>query len=175
MMGRIVLLAAIASCADEEPPYDGPCWPLPSEPGGDVELGTGNKFEAMPDVLEVTTSSIQTDSYLQIQARIHGIPGGNADSALDPANPRTMVKVEIPDVAVVLGPDCPATRGYVPSANPDTSELLSPFHLGFGYGFPIDTVEGKQARIVLEVVGSNGLHARTEKVVTLVVPPRETE
>jgi hypothetical protein len=34
---------------------------------------------------------------------------------------------------------------------------------------PLDQVSGKQARITVEVVGSNGLYAKDEKLVTLML------
>jgi hypothetical protein len=34
-------------------------------------------------------------------------------------------------------------------------------------------VDGKQAHVVVEVVGSNGLYAKAEKTITLMIPPMQ--
>jgi hypothetical protein len=176
MLGRsITLVSVLAACGggESEPDaYDGPCWPLPSEPGGEVQMGTGDiAFEEMPDLLVVTSNASQSDPFLMIHSRIRGMPPGNPNDAFDRANPKTKVAADINEGEVVLELACPASIGYVPGDSADSFDLLHSLRLGFGFGFPLATVDGKQARITVEVVGSNGLYARAEKLVTLSIPP----
>lgn len=136
-------------------------------------MGTGDiAFEEMPDPLVVTSNASQSDPFLMIHSRIRGMPPGNADDPFDRANPRTKVAADIVGV-VVLGQDCPASIGYVPASEPDSFDLLHSLRLGFGFGFDLSSVDGKQTVITVEVVGSNGLYARAEKTVTLSVPPSD--
>jgi hypothetical protein len=49
--------------------------------------------------------------------------------------------------------------------------MIHSIKVGFGFGstIPIDQVSGKQARITIGVVGSDGTSATDEKLVTLTV------
>jgi hypothetical protein len=167
-LGAGLLLAACGG--DERPAVDaGPCWPLNATPGGQVELGTGDiSFEPMPNVLPIINNLSQSDPYLQVQSRIHGFPPGSPDDAFDPRNPKTKVSAEIPELGLVLNPEitCPASLGYVASPAPGAYDLVHSLRLGFR-SFPVDQASGKQAHITIEVVGSNGLYAKDEKLVTL--------
>jgi hypothetical protein len=163
----------LASCGDNGSPVvdAGPCWPLKATPGGQVELGTGDiDFEPMPDMVPIISNTSQSDPYLQVHSRIRGLPPGDPRNLFDPRNPKTKVSAVIPELGLVLGMgiDCPATLGYVASPEPGAFDL-SPHSLrvGFGFGFSVDQASGKQARITIEVVGSNGLYAQAEKLVTL--------
>jgi hypothetical protein len=164
---------AFAACGGGESPadaYDGPCWPLPSEPGGEVELGTGDLiFEPMPDVLDVTANASQSDPFLAIHSRIDGLPPGNPEDPFDPSNPRTKVSAVIPELGLTLGVECPSTLGYVESPAGDTFDLIHSLRIGFG-AFPLADLEGVQATVTVEVVGTNRLYTRAEKTVTLSVP-----
>lgn len=167
VLGAGLLLAA---CGSNEHPVDaGPCWPLGDPPS--AQVGTGDiTFEPMPDVLPVISNASQSDPFLQVHARIHGIPPGDPQDTLAPGNPKTMGSVVIPDLGRMLGTAGPATIGYACSSEPGAYDLAYSLHIGFGFGNnPLDQVSGKQARITIEVVGSNGLSARDEKLVTLMV------
>jgi hypothetical protein len=169
-LGAGLLLAACGG--DERPAVDaGPCWPLNATPGGQVQIGTGDiTFEPMPDVLPIINNLSQSDPYLQVHARIHGIPPGNSEDALDPRNPKTKLSAVITDLNPPLDVVfCPASIGYVASSEPGAFDLLHSLRIGF-MKTPLDQVSGKQARITVEVVGSNGLYAKDEKLVTLMTP-----
>jgi hypothetical protein len=161
-------LACGGSCGGESSvtpdAYDGPCWPLPSTPGGEVEMGTGDiRFEPMPEIVPIVINASQGDPFLQVHSRIRGMPGGDPYNAFDPANPRTKVKAVIEDLELTLGVDCPASLGYVESSTPGAFELVRSLRLGFGTLATAREASGKQVTITLEVVGSNGLYAKVEK------------
>jgi hypothetical protein len=167
VLGAGLLLAA---CGSNEHPVDAGCWPLSDPPS--AQIGTGDiTFAPMPDVLPVIINTgAQSDPFLQVHARIHGIPPGDPQDTLAPGNPKTMGSVVIPELGRTLGPDGPATFGYACSPEPGAYDMARSLHIGFGFGDnPLDQVSGKQARITIEVVGSNGLSARDEKLVTLMV------
>jgi hypothetical protein len=160
----------LASCGSTEhiAVDAGPCWPLNATPGGQVELGTGDiAFEPMPDVLPIINNLSQSDPYLLVHARIRGLPPGDPGDIFDPRNPKTKVSATIADLGVQLGVECPASLGYIAAPEPGAFDL-SPhsFRLGFGT-LPPAQASGKQALITIEVVGSNGLSAQAEKLVTL--------
>jgi len=145
----------------------GPCWPLPSTPGGSVELGTGDiVFEPLGDTLEVISSPAQSDPFFQVHARIRGLPPGDANDIFAPGNPKTKARVDIEALGVSIGVDCPATLGYAASTEPGAFDMVTSLHVGFGL-MPIDQVPGKQGRVTVEVVGSDGHYAKAEKLVTL--------
>jgi hypothetical protein len=163
--GASMLLAACGG--HDAPPDAGPCWPLKSTPGGQVELGTGEiDFVPMPAMISIIKNGSQSDPFLQAHARIRGIPPGNPDDFFDPRNPKTKVGAVIDELSLVLGVECPASIGYVPSPESGAFDMLHSLRLGFGT-FPLDQAMGKQVRITIEVVGSNGLYAKDEKLVTL--------
>jgi hypothetical protein len=169
-------LALLAACGDDGGTVadsgGGPCWPLEASPGGEVELGTGDiDFEPMPAMLTIVKNASQSDPFMQLHSRIRGMPPGSKDDPFDPRNPKTKVSAVIEEVNLTLGYPCPASLGYVPSlsAEADTYDLVHSLRLGFG-SFPPDMVSGKQARITIEVVGSNRLYAKDEKLVVLIVP-----
>lgn len=167
-LGAGLLLAA---CGSNEHAVDAGCGPLGGTPS--VEAGTGGiTFEPMPDVLPVFSNNSQSDPYLQIHARIRGIPPGNPDDAFDPSNPKTSEAVVIADLGLTLGPgiDHPGTLGYVCSLAADAYDLIHSIKIGFGFGqTSLDQVSGKQARITIKVVGADGASASDEKLVTLMV------
>lgn len=167
-----VLVVVLAGCSGgESMPDAGPCWPITAKPGGAVEVGTGDiAFEPMPDVLPVTKNASQSDPFLPIHSRIRGMPPGNPDDPFDRANPRTKVSAAIPDLGLVLGVDCPASIGYVEAPVDDAFDLLHSLRIGFGLR-PLAEIHGKQAMITVEVVGSNGVYAKAEKLVLLDAPP----
>jgi hypothetical protein len=123
----------------------------------------------MPAMLPIMMSASQSDPYLQIQSRIHGLPPGNPDDILAPGNPRTKVSATIDELGLTLGVECPASLGYVSSPEAGAFDLVHSLRIGLGT-IPFAQVAGKQARITLEVVGSNGLHAQDVKLVTLMTP-----
>jgi hypothetical protein len=167
-----VFALLLAGCSDKEGmPDAGPCWPLPATPGGEVELGTGDiAFEPMPDVLAITKNASQSDPFLPIHSRIRGIPPGNSNDPFDRTNPRTKVSATIADLGLTLGVDCPASIGYVDAPASGSYDLLHSLRIGLGLR-PLAEVHGKQAMITVEVVGSNGLYAKAEKLVLLDAPP----
>lgn len=173
-MSAVLGALALAACdggehAPDGPP--GPCWPVESTPGGQVALGTGDViFEPMPAVLQISRSAGQSDPFLQIHARMRGMPPGDPDDIFEPTNPRTKATAAIDEVGLMLGSPCPARFGYIAASEPGAFDMIYSYRLGFGT-FPIDQAFGKQARITLEVVGANGLSARDEKLVTLMAPP----
>lgn len=158
----------LASCGGNGGTVDaGPCWPLNAKPGGQVELGTGDiDFEPMPAMLSIVMNGSQSDPFLQVHSRIRGLPPGNPDDPFDSHNPKTKVGATIADLGLVLGVDCPASLGYIPSSEAGAFDMLHSLRLGFGTR-PLDQLSGKQIRITIEVVGSNGLYAQDEKLVTL--------
>jgi hypothetical protein len=167
-------LTLLASCGgghaapDARPDVPtGPCWPLDAMPGGQAELGTGDiTFEAMPAMLPIVQNGSQSDPFLQIHSRIHGLPPGNPSDILDPGNPKTKVGATIDELGLTLGVECPASLGYVASPEAGAFDLIHSLRVGFGT-MPLDQLAGKQVRITLEVVGSNGLYAQDTKMATL--------
>lgn len=164
----------LASCggppsqAIDAPPA--PCWPLDAMPGGQAELGTGDlTFEPMPAMLPIVTDVSQSDPYLQIYARIRGIPPGNPGDILDPRNPHTKIGAAIDELGLTLGVECPASLGYVAAPEAGAFDLVHALRIGTGI-IPVGQLAGKQTRITLEVVGSNGLYAQDMKLVTLTIP-----
>ena len=171
----ILLLAACGgtngTTIDAAPIDAAPCWPVPSTPGGTIELGTGDiAFEPLGDTLEIISSPAQSDPFVQVHARIRDLPPGNTDDLLDPTNPRTKASLVIESLGLTLGVDCPARFAYVASPAPGAFDLVHSLHVGFGF-MPIDQVPGKQGHLTIEIVGSDGHYAKAEKLVTLVAPP----
>jgi hypothetical protein len=169
-LGITLLLASCGGQASQPADAPGPCWPLDATPGGQAELGTGDiDFQPMPAMLPIIQDVTQSDPYLQIHARIHGLPPGNPDDFLDPRNPRTKFGASIDELGLTLELACPATVGYVASPEAGAAgafDLVHSLRIGLGTTPPAQ-VAGKQARITLVVVGSNGLYAQDTKLVTL--------
>ncbi|HWU86838.1 MAG TPA: hypothetical protein VN253_06170 [Kofleriaceae bacterium] len=162
----------LASCGDDQalPADGGPCWPLKASPGGEVQLGTGQiAFQPMPDTLAVVINGSQSDPFLEVHARIRGFPPGDPDNAFDPHNPKTKVSATIEALNLALGVECPASLGYVAGPESGTYDMVHSLRIGLGL-LPLGQVSGQQARITVEVVGSNSRTARDEKLVTLMVP-----
>jgi hypothetical protein len=162
----------LAACGSNEHPVDAGCGPLGDTPS--AEAGTGSfAFEPMPDVLPVFINTSQSDPYLQVHVRIHGMPPGNPGDAFDPSNPKTTMTVVIASLGLTLGPGPghPSSLGYVCSPASNAYDMIHSIKVGFGFGstIPIDQVSGKQARITIGVVGSDGTSATDEKLVTLTV------
>lgn len=172
LIGSAILL--LAACGDDQGAVDaepGPCWPLDAVSGGSVELGTGEiAFESMGATLAIIKNLSQSDPHLRLHARIRGMPPGDPDDFFDPRNPKTKVSAVIEEVGLTLGNECPASLGYVESTEPEAYDMVRSLRLGFGL-YDITQVSGKQARITIEVVGSNKRYARDEKVVVLMTPP----
>ena len=167
----LAALAAGAGCGDSHAPPDAPgaCWPLTANGGGTVELGTGQLvFEPMPDLVPIVRDSAQAAyPFVEIMARIHGIPPGeNPQNTLDPSHPKTMVTGTVDGFAQTFGLHCPANKGYVPAAVAGAYDLAEDVPLAFS-GVAISDLAGKQCHIVLDVVGRNGVSGHVEKVVTL--------
>lgn len=166
-LGVTLLLASCGGHASQGADAAGPCWPLDAMPGGQAELGTGDiAFQPMPAMLPIIKDATQSDPFLQIHARIHGLPPGNPADILEPSNPRTKIGATIDELGLTLGVECPATLGYVASAEAGSFDLVHSLRIGIGT-LPPAQLAGKQARITLEVVGSNGLYAQDMKLVTL--------
>jgi hypothetical protein len=123
----------------------------------------------MPATLNVIKNASQSDPYLELHARMRGMPPGSRDDTLDPRNPRTKVAVSIEALNLTLSIECPASLGFVPSPEKGAYDMIHSLRLGFGM-YPLTEVPGKQARLTIEVVGSNLLYASDEKLVTLMVP-----
>ncbi len=175
-LGAIALACIVGSGAsggcggDPSTPSDaGPCWPLDATPGGTVAIGTGDiSYEPMPDMLAIAANGSQSDPFIQVHARMTGLPPGDPQDFFAPTNPKTMVSAVIPDLGLTLGIDCPATIGYVVSPDDATAfDLAHSLRIGFGTML-VATVVGHQATISVTVVGSNGLVATDQKTVTLI-------
>jgi hypothetical protein len=169
-IARAITLVIVAACGDNKVAMDasGACWPLPSTPGGHAELGTGDvTFEPMPDTLSIMMGGGQSDPFLEIHSRIQGIPPGDPLDVLARGNPKTKVTAVLPDVNLTLGIACPASIGYASSSVAGSFDLVHSLRIGFGTAATAQSAIGKQARITLEVVGSNGLYARDDKTVTV--------
>jgi len=168
----VALLSATVGCggkSDDGPIDAGPCWPLAATPGGQVELGTGSiAFEPLPPTMAVMANGSQAVPYLDMYARIRGMPPGNPQDFFDPTNPRTKMTVTVPGLGVTLGVPCPSSIGYVPSPESGAFDLLHSLRVGIG-STPIEDFDGQQATLLVEVVGSNGLYAKDEKTVMLTV------
>ena len=65
-----------------------------------------------------------------------------------------------------LGVACPASIGYVKSPDGDSYDSAQPLRIGLGT-IPGSSIDGKQATIKIEIVGSNRKYASDEKTVTL--------
>lgn len=164
------LLAACGGHPGQAPDAPGPCWPLDAMPGGQAELGTGDiAFEPLPAMLPIIRNASQSDPFLAVHARIHGLPPGNPDDILAPGNPHTKVGATIDELGLTLGVECPASLGYVASSEPGAFDLIHSLRIGLGT-IPPEQIAGKQARITLVVVGANGLSAQDAKIVTLTAP-----
>ena len=162
----------LASCGGHDSPAvdAGPCWPLSATPGGQVELGTGDlTFEPWPATMAIITSSAQSDPFVEVHARIRDLPPGNPNNIFDPHNPKTKASLVIDGLTFPQGVECPGTLGYVASPVAGAFDLLHSLHVGFGTT-PLDQVAGKQARVTIEVVGSDGHYAKDEQFVTLMAP-----
>lgn len=170
--GLFATIAALAGCGGGHgsPDAPGACWPLPSTPGGQVELGTGDlTFMTMPATLPIVTG--QSLPGLRLQARLTGIPGGDPTNFLDKANPRTMFSGAIDSLGWTMTVPCPATFGYKPDPDQPGAYILPSYHaLTFSPDQPYQQAYGQQIRITIEVVGSNGLYAKDEKTVTIEAP-----
>lgn len=172
LTSAMALLAACGSNADRghDAGPTGPCWPLDAMPGGQAEVGTGDiDFEPMPATLPIIRNASQSDPYLQIHSRVHGLPPGDPNDILAPGNPKTKVGATIDELQLTLGVECPASLGYVASPEAGAFDLIHSLRVGFGT-MPLDQLAGKQVRITLEVVGSNGLYAQDTKMATLALP-----
>jgi len=170
-LGALLLLASCGDDGGGDFPGDGPCWPIQSSPGGSVELGTGDlEWMAIQDTVTIVKNASQSDPYLEVQARMRGMPAGDPYDPFDPRNPRTKVGIAIDALGLMLGIDCPASLGYIASPEAGAYDLGHALRIGFG-DYPVDQAVGKQARITLEVVGSNRLYAHDERVVTLTTQP----
>jgi hypothetical protein len=104
------------------------------------------------------------------------MPPGNPDDPFDRENPRTKIQARIDELGLVLprGVDCPASLGYVQGPQAGTFDLIHSLRAGFGMT-PLADVDGKQAVVTVEVVGSNGLYAKAEKTITIAIPPPDPE
>jgi len=167
-------LLLLASCGGHESPAvdAGPCWPLSATPGGQVELGTGDlTFEPWPATMAIITSSAQSDPFVNVHSRIRDVPPGNPNDIFDPHNPKTKVSLVVDGLAITFpqGVECPGTLGYVTSPVAGAFDLVHAFHIGFGTT-PLDQVAGKQARVTVEVVGSDRHYAKDEQLVMLMAP-----
>lgn len=163
----ILLLAGCGGGDDAPPDAAGPCWPLEASPGGEVEIGTGDiEFEPLADTLEIISSPAQSDPFVEIHSRIRGMPPGDPNDLFNPANPKTKISVAVDSLGLVLANECPATFGYAPSSESGAFDMVHSLHVGFGF-MSIADVPGKQARVTIEVVGSNRRYAKAEKLVTL--------
>ena len=150
-------------------PDAGSCWPLDAVPGGAVTIGTGDiSYAPMPDSLPIVANGSQADPFLQVHARMMGLPPGDPQDFFSPTNPKTMVSAVIPDLGLTLGVACPATIGYVIS--PDDSSMYDLQHsLRIGLGqMTVASVVNLHAIVTVTVVGSNGEVATDSKTVTLV-------
>jgi len=172
---RFVLGAAalLGACGDDGytiVPWDegGPCWPIEAQPGGDVEVGTGDiDFVPMPEMLLIHRNTTQSDPYLEVHSRMRGMPPGDPFDFLAPENPRTKTTVVIEELGLTLGVQCPASIGYIPAPGAKGAyDLSQGLRVGFGT-FPVEQAAGKQARITLEIVGANRAYASDEKTATL--------
>jgi hypothetical protein len=172
-LGVTLLLASCGGHASQDADAagpTGPCWPLDAMPGGQAELGTGDiTFVPMSAMIPIIRNASQSDPFLQIHSRIHGLPPGDPDDILDPGNPRTKVGATIDELGLTLGVECPASLGYVTSPEAGAFDLIHSLRIGLGT-IPLDQVAGKQVRITLEVVGSNGLYAQDVKMATITLP-----
>ncbi len=166
----LLVCSFIAACGSNSNGTDaGACWPLDATPGGSVSVGTGDiSYVAMPDMLPIVSNGSQSDPFLQVHARMMGLPPGDPQDFFSPTNPRTMVGAVVPDLGLTLGVACPATIGYVVSPDDATKyDLQHSLRVGLG-SMAVASVIGHQATVTVTVVGSNGLVATDSKTVTLV-------
>ena len=163
------MVAAGCGGGSNATPDAGPCWPLAAVPGGAVTIGTGDiSYAPMPDALPIVANGSQSDPFLQVHARMMGLPPGDPQDFFSPTNPRTMVGAVIPDFGLTLGVSCPATIGYVVSPDdPSMYDLQHSLRIGLGT-MAVASVANHQAIITVTVVGSNGEAATDSKTVTLV-------
>lgn len=171
-LAGIAGLTGLAACGGGDDTTDGACWPLASQPGGTAEVGTGDiAFEPLAGTVTVVRNVSQSDPYIEVHSRIHGIPPGNPQDFFDPTNPKTKVSVAIDELGLTLGVECPASIGYVPSPADATGfDMLHSLRVGLG-SVPLDQVSGKTARITVEVVGSNQHYATDSQTVVIQLAP----
>jgi hypothetical protein len=163
------LVSMLAACGggDDSPTPDSAPEPACADVS-EVELGTGLFEFPMPDRIPLRRG--QAIPFISINPYVRGIPPGT-DDPFDPANPKTRVTgVLVEDPSTTFGYDAPSTLGYVPSPIPCTFQQG-----GDGYRMTFNTTRpqifvGKQLLIRVEVVGSNGLAAYTEKQVVVYDP-----
>lgn len=172
----VIVLGAVmgpGACGDnhEVPADAGPCWPLVSKPGGSVEMGSGDvDWEPMPSAVQIVRNGSQSDPYLYVHARMRGMPPGDPNDFFHPDNPKTKVNLVVDELGLSLGLDCPATIGFLPATEAGAYDMLHALRIGFGVN-ALDQIEGKQARITIEIVGANGLYASDQETVVLSGPP----
>src|SRR4051812_16527606 len=95
--GAVLLLAACGGNGGVAPDARvdaGPCWPLPSTPGGAGAPRTAD-LDVMPlgERREVRRSAARGDPFRRVHARIRDLPPGDADDIFAPGNPKTKVSV----------------------------------------------------------------------------------
>jgi hypothetical protein len=145
------------------------CWPVETTtPGGEVEIGTGDSFESMPDTIQFIIGT-QSGTFLQVHARIRGLEPGNPEDFLDPSNPKTRFTGVLFD-GTVVGRECPGKLGYVPSSEEGAFDRERAAALEF-----LSWEVGKRSfdtemTLVVEVIDAEGRYARHQKLVFAQAP-----
>jgi hypothetical protein len=164
---------ALAACGDGNHVFNdapGPCWPVPSTPGGSVTLGTGDvTWQPLGATMTITKDASQGDPFLAIHSRMHGFPPGDPQDSLNTKNPKTKLSAVVDGTNFMMGVPCPATLGYVnsPDGVSGDYDLVHGLRLGFMTSSNAQTQSGHTIHITLEVVGNNGLYAKDERTVMI--------
>jgi hypothetical protein len=178
----LVIASLLAACSGDDDDDSSPaedagttadaavdCWPVETTtPGGEVEIGTGDSFESMPDTIQFIIGT-QGGTFLQVHARIRGLEPGNPEDFLDPSNPKTRFTGVLFD-GTVVGRECPGKLGYVPSSEEGAFDRERAAALEF---LPWEVGERSfdtEMTLVAEVIDADGRYARHEKLVFAQAP-----
>jgi hypothetical protein len=150
----------------------GPCWSTDgSQPRGTITLGTGQTtFMPMPDQQPLEYGP-QGGFDIQVNAQMTGLLPGNPANILDPDNPRTRFRVFFVDTGESINRGvCPFRLAYVPAATPGTYVLQVGTAVQYEVCYGSQGIFGRQVKVVLEILDSDGGYATTEKIVTPIQP-----
>jgi hypothetical protein len=135
---------------------------------GRIELGTSlGAFEPIESEQELALiEGIQGSTHFDLNARIWDLEPGNPTDTRDPGNPRTLFSAFAEDGRRLDGSSCGWTIGY--ETHGDYADISRPRILPLLNRYRDHY--GQRARLVVEILDSQGRYARDEVWVTAVPP-----